>query len=143
MPRGFLAKAVDFFHRKIQDDPRPTPEQQFVPENPANKNLRRVELCKNAKTIRGISRNTKPQKNAQHFPLKLAKILRRGGGGRVRCRGFSESSGVFSGQLSEFKIPYTERRLLSCKRQSNPAYKPGLEGPPKKKPGAGNRNKCV
>ena len=80
--------------------PHPTPAQKFVTENPSHRKPKKSRTVKNAKTIRGISRNTMPLKNAQHFPLSLNKKSQEGGG-YVCNRDFSEISGVFSGQRSE------------------------------------------
>ena len=63
------------FQTKNYDSPRPNPAREVVPKNPPHKKPKTSRTEKNTKTIRGISRNTAPEKNAQHFPLKLRKFV--------------------------------------------------------------------
>ena len=118
--RGVFGQNNRLFHIKIQDKPLSPPEQKLVPENPPQKNLRQVELRKTTKTIRGIYRNTEPQKNAQFFPLKSIKFTGEGVEKGVFLKECSESCGVFSAQRSKVKTPFWDTTLAgansSCKR---------------------------
>ena len=81
--------------KKTLDKPPPTLScARARPEKPSEQKTSDRENGKNAKSIRGISRKTEPEKNAQHFPLNLPKNRRRWGGARMQPRFLREFRGI-------------------------------------------------
>ena len=101
----FRAKAGDFSIQKPRLPPLHSCARARHRKPSAKKNLRRVELYKNPKTIGGFPETQHRKKTHSISPLNLPKFA--GEGGYRRGRRFMEStwsSGVFSEQRSEFGI---------------------------------------